>query len=215
MSFCPTDCANDTLVANVNAGCNPTWRALGIDRIGFFNCGIDLPSPLTCNGLQALVDADTLAFSQQLRNVTVNDPTFEDITIADCMPVVRRVTERIITFEDIIDVTKVVASPASTTPYFDLDFWADKVSFSATLRYLFVMCDGSIQIAKDSTGNYAQASLDVFRSFERQGTGRGAFTLEIKKGQLSFNVDPIALRKPELDANDEVFLVTDCEGLIP
>lgn len=211
--YCPADCADDALIPNAPTNCDLQPRKNGIDRIGFFSCGIDLPAPFDCAALEALVAANTLVFSNPLRNVVVNDPETEDFQLADCLPSIRQVLRRVIEFQDVIAVS--VTSPTSPTftvdPFYDYAFWADKKSRSFVLRYLFIMCDGSVRVPRDEQGNPMQASLDIFLSLERQGTGATSYTMEIKKGRLEFLGDPLDFQTPELDADDEIFYITDCD----
>lgn len=212
--YCPSDCADDALVPNLPVDCEPQIRKIGIDRFGFFSCGIDLPDPMNCAALEALVDQNQLVFSSPLRNVVVNDPEFEDFILADCLPADRIVTRRVIDFQDVI----AVANTTPTSPLFsddlfhDRTFWRDKQARKYTLRVLFVMCDGTIEVPRDDNGNPMQLSLDVFRSLEAQNAGSAnQYTLEIKKGRLEFKGDPIQLVAPELDADGNVFNINDCD----
>lgn len=216
MAFCPADCASITLTPNEPGGCELKKRKRSIDRIGFFPCDVTIPNPGSCTALQALVDANTLTFSSPLANIEVQDPTFEELVIADCRPSERIATSRIITFQDRIAIeTAAVASPATAAnKFYDYDFWSDKKSKRALMRYLFVFCDGSYVIAKDENGKPMEASLDVFLSYERQGTGGSSYILEIKKGQLEFKGDPLDFNKPEVDADGEILYLTDCAGLL-
>lgn len=216
MAFCPADCADITVTTNQPGGCDLKVRKRNIDRIGFFPCSVDLPSPFTCVGLQGLVDVNTLTFSSPLANIEVQDPTFEELQIADCRPADRVATSRIITFQDriAIDVPAVVDPETPANPFFDYDFWKDKKTKRALMRYMFVFCDGSVVVPRDETGKPLAANLDVFLSFERQGSGGNSYILEIKKGQLEFKGDPLDFNKPELTAANDVFYLTDCSGII-
>ncbi len=213
MAFCPADCADITIITNKPGGCELKARKRNIDRIGFFPCSVDLPAPFTCSALQALVDANTLTFSSPLANIEVQDPQFEELQIADCRPSERVATSRIITFQDriAIEVAAVTgSSPVPANPFFDYDFWKDKKTKRALMRYMFVFCDGSVVIPKDELGKPMAASLDVFLSYERQGSGGNSYVLEIKKGQLEFKGDPLDFNLPELTASNEVFDLTGC-----
>lgn len=217
MAFCPTDCADEELTPNYPGGCEPKPRKTGIDRIGFFPCDVDLPNPLTCAGLQALVDANTLTFSSPLANIEIADPTIEELEIASCLPPMQMVTSRVINFQDRIKIETLgneVSPAVNPNLFYDYDFWKDKKAKSARMRYLFTMCDGSVRLAKDENGTLMEAALNVFLAYERQGTGGTAYTLEIKKGSLVFKGDPLDFIKPEFDNAGDVFIATDCAGLI-
>src|SRR5690606_16866045 len=113
-------------------------------------------------------------------------PTFEELQIADCRPSERVATSRIITFQDRIAIeTPAIADPATPANlFFDYDFWKDKKTKRAMMRYMFVFCDGTVVVPKDESDKPMEASLDVFLSYERQGSGGSSYILEIKKGQL-------------------------------
>lgn len=212
MSFCPSDCANNTLVQNPPAGCDLPVRKGGIDRIGFYSCGIDLPTPWNCPAIEALLDSNVVAISGQLRNVAFADPVTEELVVADCRPTTSFVTERVMTFEDVVIATKANTSPLFGEDKFaDYDFWSDKKSKKFTLRYFFIFCDGSVRIPRDADGNPMEGTFDMFLSFERQGTANAAYTLEIKKGIIKFKGDPLDFVKPELNHLGEVFDINTCE----
>lgn len=214
MAFCPADCANTTVTPNQPGSCDLKVRKRNIDRIGFFPCSVDLPSPFTCEALEGLVTANTLTFSSPLANIEVQDPTFEELQIADCRPADRMVTSRIVTFQDRISIeTASGGSPVTpANPFFDYDFWKDKKTKRALMRYMFIFCDGSVVVPKDVNGKPLAASLDVFLAYERQGSGANSYILEIKKGQLEFKGDPLDLEynKPELTAMNDVFDISAC-----
>lgn len=216
MAFCPADCANIIVTTNQPGGCDLKVRKRNIDRIGFFPCSVDLPAPFTCAGLEGLVTANTLTFSSPLANIEVQDPTFEELQIADCRPADRVATGRVITFQDRIAIetpeTESPATPANL--FFDYDFWKDKKTKRAMMRYMFVFCDGTVVVPRDENGKPMEAALDVFLSYERQGSGGNSYILEIKKGQLEFKGDPLDFNKPEMTTGNEVFHLDECAGLI-
>lgn len=217
MAFCPADCADITVITNQPGGCDLKVRKRNIDRIGFFPCSVDLPAPFTCLGLQGLITANTLTFSSPLANIEVQDPSFEELQVADCRPADRVATSRTITFQDriAIELPAVTgSSPVPANPFFDYDFWKDKKTKRALMRYMLVFCDGSVVVPRDESGKPLVASLDVFLSYERQGSGGNSYILEIKKGQLEFQGDPLDFNKPELTSGNEVFYLTDCSGII-
>lgn len=213
-NYCPADCADDTLTPNAPNSCDILVRKRGIERIGFFSCGTTLPDPFECTALETLAAGNGLVFSSPLANIEVAEPTFEEIEIADCLPSENVVTQRIITFQDRIAIeTEASTSPAfEKDKFYDYDFWQDKLNKKNTLRYMFVFCDGSVEVPRDSNGNYMEADLTVTKTFERQGTGSTSFFLEFKSGNMVFRGDPFALsNKPELDAQGDVFNIHDCD----
>jgi hypothetical protein len=204
MAFCPADCASFTLIDNPTAGCDLKTRRRNVDKIGFFACSLDLPSPLTCINLEPLITSKAIVFSSSLSNVEFQDPQFEELQIADCRPAERIITNRTVTFQDriAVEIPEVVGPPAvAANPFYDYDFWKDKRTKRALLRYMFVFCDGTIMIPKDESGKPMAASFDVFLSYERQGQGGNSYILEIKKGQLDFKGDPLDFNVPALDVS--------------
>lgn len=215
MAFCPADCSNDSLTPNVPGGCDLAVRKRGIERFGIFLCTTDLPSPFNCAALQALVNAGSLVFTSPLVNIDVQDPVKEELQIADCMPPLQVTTQRIINFQDRIKIENANVSPwtSGNQNFYDHEFWADKQSKNFRLRYLIIYCDGTVEIPRDEvTGAPMEASLDIFLSFERQGTGATSYILEIKNGSLTFKGDPLALSNtPEEDGAGNVFDISACE----
>jgi hypothetical protein len=204
MAFCPADCASFTLIDNPTAGCDLKTRRRNVDKIGFFPCSLDLPAPLTCANLEPLITAKSIVFTSSLANVEFQDPQFEELQIADCRPAERIITNRTVTFQDriAVEIPAVTGGdPVPANPFFDYDFWKDKRTKRALMRYMFVFCDGSIVIPKDENGKPMAASFDVFLSYERQGSGGNSYILEIKKGQLDFQGDPLDFNVPALDAS--------------
>jgi hypothetical protein len=204
MAFCPADCASFTLIDNPTAGCDLKTRRRNVDKIGFFACSLDLPAPLTCANLEPLIEAKSIVFSSSLANVEFQDPQFEELQIADCRPAERIITNRTVTFQDriAVEIPAVTGeTPVPANPFFDYDFWKDKRTKRALMRYMFVFCDGTIVIPKDENGKPMAASFDVFLSYERQGSGGNSYILEIKKGQLDFKGDPLDFNVPALDAS--------------
>lgn len=211
MGFCPSNCEDDTLVQNPAAPCDLPVRKDGIDRIGFYACGTSLPEPWDCNAIAALIDSNVVAISGQLRNVAFADPVTEDLTVADCNGTTSLVTERVMTFEDLVAVSKANTSPLFGIDTFaDYEFWKDKKSKKFTLRYFFIYCSGAVRVPRESDGTPMQGTFDMFVSYERQGTGNAAYTLEIKKGTIKFKGDPLDFVKPELDGLGNVFNINSC-----
>lgn len=211
MGYCPADCGNTTLEQNQAGNCELIVRTRTIAKLGFFTCDTDLPEPFTCVGLAALVTANKMAFSSPLANIDLQDPVYEEVQKADCLPPDRIVSSRTIAFQDRIGVTGSTGSPATDVQFFENDFWADKREKQAILRYMIIYCDGSVQVAKDKNGNYLEASLNAFRAQERVGTGGTSQTIEYIKGDLVFKGDPIDIaNKPELNADNTIFNINEC-----
>lgn len=214
MAYCPADCEEQELLPNPPADCELDIREQGIDKIGFFLCDVTLPEPFTCAALETLVTNNQLAFSSPLAEIEVTDPTQEQVRIASCLPPKNITTERIINFQD--RVKKDVPAGASplispAQPYYENDFWSDKLDKAERLRYMLVMCDGTVQVAKDSTGSFMEATLNAFRAYETIGTGGTQKSITYIKGTLTFAGDPLNLsQKPEMDASNVPFNIKSC-----
>lgn len=193
--MCPANCADVEITAMPDAGCETKIRKRGLYKLGLFACSTELPDTLTCTNVEALVDAGLLVFTSALVNAEFADPEFEELVIADCLPALQNVTSRTLNFQDriAVDVPEGASGVPAGNPFADLKFWGNKQSIGLSLRYMFVWCDGTIDLAKDELGRPMAASFQVFRSFERQGTGGNSYTLEIKKGTVVFKGDPLAL----------------------
>lgn len=213
MGLCSTACVDTTLISTTS-NCDLQLRIRGIDRVGFFLCNTDLPDPMSCAAIEALVESGALVFSSQLGNVELLDPETEELVIADCIPAVKSVSQRVINFQDrvAVDVAASEASPiTAANPYQNYDFWNDKVNKAVALRFLFTYCDGSVQVARDKNGNPLEATVEAYVANERT-TGTSPKTIEYIKGTFTFKGDPFALsNKPELDADGNVFDISQCE----
>lgn len=198
MGFCQTDCADFDLIDNPAGGCEIKTRKRGLYKIGFYKCTEPLPTPLDCTTLETLVDAKGVVFSSPLIS-TFDDPQTEELDIADCLPPLTEITGRQLSFEDRIAIDipgDATAVPAvDPNPFADLKFWGNKNRIGISLRYMFLFCDGTIEIPRDQYGNPMSGSFNVFRSYEKQGSGNNSYVLEIKKGTILFKGDPLALRE--------------------
>lgn len=209
MGFCPADCATNELVVNQVGGCDLEVRQKTISKIGFFVCDTALPSPFTCNALQALITANVLTFSSPLANVQPQAPTFTDLLVADCLPTRQLTDTREIQFQDRIAITGSTGSPATDVPYFEQEFWQDKLDLQTRLRFMIVFCDGSVVVARKQDGSYMEGSVTAYIDYE--GTGADN-RYQFINGILKIKGDPLALfNKPELNAGGEtVFNINDC-----
>lgn len=214
MANCPANCADDTILVNQSSDCEIKVRERSPDRIGFFPCNVDLPSPFTCAALEALAAANTLTFSSPLANIEIADPEFTEYSVSDCRPSMQIAAGRTINFQDkvAIDIDNSAASPATpNVPFFNYDFWQDKVDKSATLRCMVRYCDGSVEVARDKNGNYLEATISAFKKFEKVTVGRSVKTFEYIQGNIAFSDDPFGLwNKPELTASGAIFNINEC-----
>lgn len=206
MAFCPADCQDITITPN-DTVCAPRERRRNVSRIGFYTCDTEIPTPITQIGLEAFVEAGKLAFSSELANFTQQAPEYLDIEIGDCRTALRVIGNRVIDFQDrwAIDLPP-VGSPADLpVPFYNQLFWDDKVNKQVALRYMFVYCDGSVEIPKDANGVPLSATLTAYRQQENQGSGQSKYFIEYIVGQLNFIQDPFALFiRPEMDAQNVV-----------
>jgi hypothetical protein len=195
--MCPPNCTDVELTALGEAGCEPKQRKIGLYKLLMYACSTTLPEPLTCENLLPLLESGAVVATSPLVNVEFADPETEELVLADCLPAIQNVIARTVTFQDkiAIDVPEGASGVPAAIPYQDLQFWGNKNKLSLSLRYLFLWCDGVIDKAVDDNGNPMDASLTIFRAFERQGTGGNSYTAEIKKGSIIFKGDPLALRE--------------------
>lgn len=193
--MCPANCADQELIAMPDAGCEIRTRKRGLFKLGLFACSTALPDPLTCENIEALIDGGGLVFTSPLVNAEFAAPEYEDLVVADCLPGQQRVISRTLTFQDriAVDVPEGVSGIPAANPFADLKFWGNKQKIGLSLRYMFLWCDGTIDLAKDELGKPMAASFQVYRNFERQGTGGNSYTLEYKQGTIVFKGDPLAL----------------------
>lgn len=196
MSICPTACADFNLVEVKSAACKIDYRKVNIRCLGFYKCDAKLPQPMEATALEALVTAGALVFSNELVNVTVADPVYEERKLSDSRPAEQEIVERQITFEDRIKVE----IPSGTPNLFaDYDFWQNKLDHRNQLNYVFVMDNGDLVAPVDDYGVGLPATFQMHRNFENLTRG-GA--IEIKAGTLTFQGDPFAMKyKPIINLN--------------
>lgn len=206
MGFCPEDCA-DVTVNTIPSQCEPKERRRNLARIGFFPCTVSLPEPLTEMALQALVTAGKLAFTSPLANFDPQAPEYSDLDMGDCFPIQKRIAGRTIGFQDrfAIDKEATLSPVADPVPFFNYDFWQDKLDKQLLLRTLFVYCDGSVEIQKKRNGEYLEMSLTAYKMQENIGAGTSKYFIEYIVGELQYIQDPQALYiKPEEDGSGNV-----------
>lgn len=86
MPLCPTECADFTMVEVQAASCEKTYRKSNIRSLGFYKCDTALPTPLTATALADLYTAGGIVFSNELVNVQIGEPTYEERKLSDCRP---------------------------------------------------------------------------------------------------------------------------------
>jgi hypothetical protein len=206
MGFCPANCADLELVPlPQEGGCEVLRRKRSLYKLGFYPCAINLPSPLTCEALQELVESNVIVFSNPLANVEWGEPTIEENPVADCLPYLSEIAGRSLTFDDLIAITanEGTSGVPALNKFADYPFWKDKQKQRLTLRIVLLFCDGTLEIPKDENGSPTSASLMVYRTFTRQGSGRDSYLLEIKRGVINFKGDPLLFEQPELTIEGE------------
>ncbi|MEG0697577.1 MAG: hypothetical protein RR447_10605, partial [Algoriella sp.] len=193
-----TACADFQLVDVKAVACRIEYRKVNIRCLAFYKCDVKLPQPLTSTALEALVTAGAIVFSNELVNVTVADPTYEERKLSDSRPAEQEIVERQITFEDRIKVE--IPDGASKNLFVDYDFWQDKLEHKSQLNYAFVMNNGDLVAPVDDYGIGLPATFQMHRNFENLSKG-GA--IEIKAGTLTFQGDPLAMKyKPIINLNE-------------
>jgi hypothetical protein len=215
MSLCPAQCTDVTLTPMPAGSCEPKRRKRGLKRLIMFPCSLDLPSPLTCDNLLALVESNQVVISNDLVNSEFADPEIESYQISDCSPSIDEVVGRVLTVEDHIAVD-LVEGISGSQAFGDLRFWGNKKKNALVLRYGFVWCDGTLEIPREyaeprESGAPLAATLNVFRVPVRTTTGNQNNIYEIKRATINFKGDPLALTEdyaPDLDLNE-----SGCEDL--
>lgn len=176
--------------------CNFNPRRKTLSQFGFYACSTSFPSPLTPEGIEALITGGEVVWSNPLSNVTVNDPATEDVNIADCQPASRVLISREITAQDRIAVDVEQGSPLVPAPYWDYDFWKNKSDLKLSLYYLIRYCDGDVVFANGANGLPLTADLLVYLNWD--AVNNGAPRVEFKQVSLIFNGDPLALSNKPL-----------------
>ena len=200
MAFCPAQCVSIELVANPTAGCDFNIRKFTINRIAFFNCGLEIPEPYSAANIAPLFTDGSIVVSSPLRNVTWNDPETTDVKIHDCIPDSKMLLKRTLLFEDAIALAtpEIVGPPlVPANNYADYDFWKDKKKYRMLLRYGFVSCNGDFWFAENDDGSLMEGWFDIYISGQVLGGSGG--TMEIKKGSIDFAGDPLNFRGPDFN----------------
>lgn len=199
MATCPSSCGDIDLIGNPQTDCEVSLRQTTPSRFAFFGCTTTLPDPITDVAIKALFDDGTIVASSELANVEFADPTTEDITISDCKPPLRQIVSREVTFEDRTAISRTAGSPATTDPFFDYDFWQDKLDNQGKLNYMVIYCNGDVKIARDKDGNLLSATMQGWLNYQRPGTA-GNKSTEFKRLSILFDGDPLAMyNKPEFN----------------
>lgn len=215
MGFCPADCS-DVTIDNSQAPCELQPRKRGIERFGFYTCDTDLPSPLTCSGLLALVNSGKLAFSNPVANVNVNETNYADIILSDCQPAIEVPTNRVVQFRDniAVDLAATTSPMSDPIPNYNQKFWGDKLNKQLSLRALVVMCDGSVYIPKDDNDVPLPFSMRASLAYDNVGNAQSPLFIEYVQCQLDFKGDPLNPKNPpQEDGNGVVFDISTCTGL--
>lgn len=192
MQNCAAACGDITLIGNPKSDCKTSLRYSNIDRLVFKGCDVSLPDPETNIGLKTLYDNGLIVFSSPLANVTLGDPTTEDIIHSDCGVPQQIITSRQITAEDRIKIEDTTFSPAIQGSYRDYPFWQDKMNQQINLNLGIARCNGDITWARDEDGNFLRISVLVFLNFQRPGSNTGKF-VEFKNIQITANGDFLGL----------------------
>lgn len=185
---CNDACGEIELIENPQT-CESTVRRRTLSNLMFYPCSTSFPSPYTPVGIQALITGGEIVFSNDLSNVTINDPTTEDVQVSDCRPAKRFIVSREITFQDRILVEGSTGSPATPVPFWDYIFWANKMQVAASVYIGFKFCDGDVQLANDANGN--PLTIDLLGYVNWDAVNNGAPRIEFKQFSAIFNGDPL------------------------
>lgn len=194
MSLCLLGCAGPTLLQQpLNCVVNQRLDST-ISRLIFFACQTQLPSPITCENIMPLFESGAFIATSPLANITLADPTTEDVIYNECAPAYKKTVGRDLTFEDHYAVSETqsspATSPATSNPYFDYTFWDSLVNQFTQLRCGIVYCNGDVRIARNLSGFPMTFNLQAFISYQKPST-QGAGWVEFKKGTISFQGDPL------------------------
>lgn len=201
MGYCPADCVGDPLT-DMPQDCNVQPRKRNVDKIGFFQCTTDIPSPLSCEAYQALIAGGDLVFSNSIASAEFGDPQFTAVQMSECLPAQQLTTGRQLTVDDKIAVTIPAEGETPAIPYFDYAWWKNKKQASATLRMGILYCDGTFEVMKDENGNPMPFTFTLYRVNNRDNAGsdtQAPLIIEIKRGIFNFAGDPLQFDTPELD----------------
>lgn len=212
-SICPANCQDITVASN-DEQCDLQPRLRGIERFGIFTCDVDLPDPLTCVGLQAIVTDGKLAFTNPLAQVDAQDSNFAEIVLSDCIPAFEVVTNRIIAFRDAIKVDIPAGTgtvPTDPNPNYNWKWWADKRGKQLSMRYMIIYCDGTVVIPRGDDGAPLTASMRIDVKYENVGTAQAPMMMEYLQVQLNFRGNPIDVgNPPEENTGGTVFNIDSC-----
>lgn len=194
MGWCPTDCGTITILGTPPI-CQQDPRLKTLSQVGFYACNTSFPDPLDATAIETLIADGSIVFSQELSNITLNDPTFTEIIVSDCQPARRVVANREMTANDRIGITLSEGSPVVTTPFYDWQFWADKEEKIISLYTLWKYCDGDVIIVRDKNGNPITADLKVTVNYDAAGAQGGARP-ELKVLSFVYAGDPVNVYNP-------------------
>lgn len=203
MGYCPDTCTIELIVNPAN--CVPKVRLNTPARLIFYSCATLIPdSP---SAIQDMIESGEIVFSSKLANFTLNDPTYQEIQINDCSPNQRLIASRELTFQDREALIGSGGSPATPIPYFDYDFWKNKIQNSPSLNVGIMYCNGEVRLALDDAGNPLSVDLTGFINYDT-ATTPGAPRPEFKQFSAIFNGDPLGFNKPLFTVNENTGVVT-------
>lgn len=189
MANCPSNCQT-TLLQYPPSACFDDLRFKTLERIGFLLCTATLPSPVTAENLQPLLDDGDLVFTKPLGNLVWDAPITEDIPFSDCAPARQKIMGRVLNADDKIAVSLTSGSPAVTDLYYDYDWIQDKIDKQALLNPLFVYCDGDVVVSAPG-GIPVKMTILAYIDWIKSGTQGGSST-EFKRWTFRFSNDPFA-----------------------
>lgn len=184
---CPTNCANEDLIALPTSNCDTGFRRDTPSRFFMYNCDDELPTgsaEAVGAAIKAMFEAGTMVSSMPLANMVFEDPTYQELNLDDCSPNEQLIESRAVTFEDRykIDISNI--SPFVNNKFFDYDFWQDKIDNQKNIRWLLAYCGGDVRPI-DFRGTL-RGFVDYLKAQQAGGP-----STEVKKFRLLFNGDPI------------------------
>lgn len=192
MGACPNSCGDIEIISNPVADCVTALRYTNPSRFVFKPCDVKLPVPISNIGMKILHDQGLIMFTSPLANITLGDPSIEEIPVSDCDPTLKEIVGRQITAEDRIMVQVNEGSPAFLAKYFDYQVYDRIQQVQAKLHFGLEYCNGDVRWARKRDGEFLTMSILIFVNYQRPTTQGGRF-VEFKNIQIDFNGDPLAL----------------------
>lgn len=165
---------------------------------------MDWPDPMTTQNIGALVTNGDITFTNQLSDLTFNEPDFDAVPISSCIPDRQVIYQRTITGSDRIISSSLEGSPAVETPYYERRRWYEVLQKQGQLGVGVLYCNGDFMPFVDANGNFLTASISAWVNYEA-GPSNGALNREMISFSIVFNGDPFGLYNyPTINLSDVI-----------